>query len=249
MFLLRIKRKITSKVIKILSLLLIMSLLFAGKSLALQDTTSFILDFEEDLEYWESYRVTEGSELVLEVYPEEDDILGNKSVKLIDNSIYRFRFNKTGVSLKMTSETYIDFQWMFESTSGGAYAGLRLYTYNFGSLYIYSYFQGWFANTSYAGILEIYGEETNLWYSHSIDLNEAYIQIFGEIPNVIDFIDLINYPIGGGSNPTGQITLFDNIIISTQPQPIAEYPLIGLYILVPLMVCLIYYKNRRGRRM
>ena len=243
-------------ILTLILLLLISSLSFQSKG-ALLDTTSFTLDFEDSLEHWETYRVTSGSELALEVYPAEDDILGNKSVKLIDNSIYRFRFNKTGVTLQMTNETHITFQWMFESTSGGAYAGFRLYTYDFGSLHIHAYFQGYFVNTSYAGILQIYGEETNVWHSHTVDLNEAYMQVFGEIPAVIDFIDVINYPIGGGSNPTGQITYFDNIVIANitvepstiPPTTTLNFSLYGSFILVTVIAFYVINKKRKSCRM
>ena len=235
-------------IIILVSLLLAITLSIQSGSAA-EEIASLTLDFEDGIEDWEPYRVTSGSEFSVEIYPEEDGILGKQSVKLVDNTIYRLRFNETGGSLNMTDETQISFQWMFKSISGGAYSGLRLYTYDFGSLYIFSHFAEWFLNTSYVGIIQIDGEETNIWYNHTIDLYQAYFQTFGEIPATIDLIDLIHQPIGGASYSSGQITLFDNIIIG-QPTPTdISYPLFGAVILIPLTIGLMYIKKRRNRRM
>ena len=210
------------------------------------EETTFNLIFENDLNDWYTVKLTSNSEFVIDLYEQEG--YDRKVAKLVGTTQYRFNFPNQEAEIKLNESSTISFEWMFENKAG-AYSGFYLHTSDFGRLYIYAYFFGIFANTSTAGIIEFHGEETGKLLNHTVNLYDAYMQIFGKIPKTITHIYVINYPIGGGDYTTNQITFFDNIVIEAEVSQITEtdFSIYYLVIIIPLMACMVIY--RRGRRM
>jgi len=209
---------------------------------------SFGFDFEDNLDGWKANKLTSNSEFIIDRF----EIIGydRKAAKLVGTTSYRYNFVDHEVAIKPNENSYVSIEWMFENRVG-AYSGIRFYSSDLGSLYIYSYFFGIFVNTSTAGIIEIYGEYTNVWHNRTINIYEAYMQIFGKLPKTIDLIDLINYPVGGGLNPSEQITYFDNIVITAEISQITKtnFSLFSLVIIIPFAACMVLYLKIKDCRM
>ncbi len=209
---------------------------------------AYIFDFEDNLDGWVMDKTTTGSNFTIAEHPE------GSVAKMVGNTFCTYAFNTKDIAIDLRNDSFLNIQWMFPNKEG-AYVGIRVRGTEDKHLYIYSYFSGHFINTTDQGVIEYYGESIDVWHNHTINLHDAYLQIFGSVPETILYVQLINYPIGGGDYSMGQISYFDNITIGNvdiytpSETSTTNNSIFSFLVVVPLMVVVVYFKRYRGRRL
>ncbi len=255
------------KIFKLLNSLIICFILFSivyifkitTVSHISSSTTSFTpiqeinLDFEQNLVGWEVISEHSGSDFQLDTTVKYE---GDSSGRLNGTTRYRYNFTKNlGQYVPFTSNTSLSFTWRFENTLVD-YIGFILFTpLGQPDIYVTSYFGGdiYLNNSNYL-VIQYRNEATFTWYVHTLNLTQAYMQYYGYTPDSILALDVLNFY---DTNPTGQITNFDSLLISnlltitppTSTEPSTTSPsLITSLLLEPFgFVILILFLFRRRR--
>ncbi|MHA1221232.1 MAG: hypothetical protein ACTSQB_05820, partial [Candidatus Heimdallarchaeota archaeon] len=131
--------------------------------------------------------------------------------------------NKTNFSYTFANETTFrlstnstfSFDWRFENKEG-YYIGIIIATTG-PNLYLISHFSGNFGNNSGYLVLEYENEQVNTWYHHTLNLSRLYLDSYGEIPENITHVSIINRGYGSIDDgvATNQISYFDSLYLSS----------------------------------